>query len=374
MTWKNRLIKALLWIFSPEATRPLHSSTPTKFLVVSTTGLGDTLWGTPAIRALRQSHPDSSISVLTSSVGGEVLKHNKEVDELFVLSSSTLFSLLRFFRALKKRNFDAIFVFHTSQRLVLPFCALLEAPTLVGTKGINKDLDFLFTKALENRYQHEIARRLEIVKTIGTHVSDYSLELNTRVEEDKAANRFLRNHGIPDHIPVIGLHPGAKNRFKQWPKGHFIEVGKRLAQHLGCQILVSGDQSEALLVLEIASKIPGAIPLAGELDLNTFAALINKMTVLITNDTGPMHMAFAKQTPTVAIFGPTDPHLCGPFHVKNATILQAKKTCAPCLKKNCTDPFCLLAIGPDAVYDAAICASNSTWNADEILTKSFPRY
>ncbi len=354
MTWKNRLIKALLWIFNPEATRPAHPKVPTSFLIVSTTGLGDTLWGTPAMRALRQSFPDAEISVLTSSIGAAVLEHNKHIDELFVLGPSPFFSLLRFFSALRKRKFDAVLVFHTSQRMVLPFCALLEAPQIIGTEGINKDLDFLLTKALPQKYQHEIERRLEIVREAGAYVSDYALELSFRKKEEYNARRFLEGHGIPEHIPLVGLHPGAKNLFKQWPKESFIEVGNRLNRHLGCQILVSGDQSEALLVLEIASKIPGAIPLAGELDLSSFSALLKKMMVFITNDTGPMHMAFATGTPTVAIFGPTDPNLCGPFHVKNAHVLATPKTCTSCLKKNCADPFCLLAIGPDAVYDAAL--------------------
>lgn len=360
MSWKNRLVKMLLWIFNPEATRLRHPSKPNRFLIVSTTGLGDTIWATPAIRALRQSFPDATISVLTSSIGAQVLEHNKHIDEVFILGNSVFSSLFRFFRTLKKSSFDAVLVFHISQRLILPFCALLEAPQMIGTKGINKDLDFLFTKTLDKTYQHEIVRRLDIVKAIGAHISDYSMEMTIRKEEDMEVKRFLNSHGIPDHIPLVGIHPGAKNTFKQWPKQFFIEVGKRLIQHLGAQIIVSGDHSEALLVLDVASKIPGAIPIAGELNLSTFAALLKKMHVFITNDTGPMHMAFATNTPTVAIFGPTDPNLCGPFHIKGATVLAASKTCTPCLKKNCAEPFCLLGVGPTAVYDAAICLSPQT--------------
>lgn len=354
MKWKNRLIKAILWIFNPETTRPKHGETPSKFLIVSTTGLGDTLWGTPAMRSLRQSFPDSEICVLTSSIGASTLEHNKHIDEIFILGPSVFLSLVRFLSTLRKRKFDAVLVFHTSQRMVLPFCALLEPSALIGTAGINKDLDFLLTKPLPKKHQHEIERRLDIVKEVGAHVSDYSMELNTSPEDEKKARHFLESHGIPEHIPLVGLHPGAKDAFKRWPTSHFIEVGKRLTQHLGCQIIVSGDHSEALLILEVASKIPNAIPMAGELPLPAFAALQEKMMVFITNDTGPMHMAFAKHTPTVAIFGPTSPELCGPFHIKNANVLATKKTCSPCLKKGCADPFCLLGIGPEEVYSAAL--------------------
>lgn len=306
------------------------------------------------MRALRQSFPDSEISVLTSSLGASTLEHNKHIDEIFILGSSVFISLIRYFSTLRKRKFDAVLIFHTSQRMVLPFCALLEPAMLIGTKEINKDLDFLLTKSLPKKHQHEIERRLDIVKEVGAHVSDFSMELNTSPEDEKKASHFLESHGVPEHIPLVGLHPGAKDTFKRWPASHFIEVGKRLTQHLGCQIIVSGNHSEALLILEIASKIPNAIPMAGELSLSAFAALQEKMMVFITSDTGPMHMAFAKKTPTVAIFGPTSPELCGPFHIKNAKVLATKKTCTPCLKKGCADPFCLLGIGPEEVYSAAL--------------------
>jgi len=354
MSWKNHLIKAFLWLLSPEATRPKPGKKADRFLIVSTTGLGDTLWGTPAIRALRQTYPESNICVLTSEVGQQILQHNKHIDELFVVGSSPLFSLLRFYPTLKKRKFNAILVFHTSQRALLPFCALLEPNEIIGTEGINKDLDFLLTKPKPAKRQHEIERRLDIVKEVGAYVSEMSLEMVTRKEEAQAADRFLAGHGIAEHIPIIGLHPGAKNRFKQWPAAAFVEVGKRLVQHTGCQIIVSGDQSEAFLVLDIASKIPGAIPVAGELDIATFTALLKKMRLFITNDTGPMHLAFAALTPTVAIFGPTDPYLCGPFKAKHTRVLSAKKTCSPCIKKRCPEPFCMMQIGPEQVYDAAL--------------------
>lgn len=360
MSWKNRLIKAILWILSPTTTRRKPPLKEGRILVVSTTGLGDTLWGTPALRAIRQTFPECHLAVLTSPIGEQVLAHNKHIDELFVLSDSTFFSLLRFFPSLKKRGFDTILLFHTSQRLVLPACALLEPTHLIGTAGLQKGLDSLLTRALPNTPQHEIERRLAMAKAIGAHISDYSLHMPVRKEDSDAAEQFLESHGVPSHLPLVGLHPGAKNTFKQWPKGHFQELGRRLIDHLGCQIFVTGDASEGLLLLEIASEIPGAIPIAGELPLSTFTALIKRMTLFVTNDTGPMHLAFSTQTPTLALFGPTDPKLCGPLHHKHAHILKTRPTCAPCLKKKCAEPFCMMQIGPDAVYNAAIDAVYSS--------------
>lgn len=327
---------------------------PKSFLIISTTGLGDTLWATPALRSLRNRYPDSAISLLTTELGQELLERNKMIDELFVLEAPLLWSAFRLFPLLRKRQFDAILIFHASQRFILPFAALLDVPRIIGTQGQHKDLDFLLTQALENTPQHEIARRLALVQAVGAPPVAIGLEFPLLKTEEQEAQQFLSRQEIPDHLPLVGLHPGAKNAFKQWPPECFIEVGRRLVQHTGCQIIVSGDADEASLVYEIASQIPGAIPLAGELSVGPLAALIKRYALFITNDTGPMHLAFAVKTPTLAIFGPTDPAFCGPWHTQHAEVIARQKTCTPCLRKKCEQPFCLLQIGPDQVYDRAI--------------------
>ena len=158
---------------------------------------------------------------------------------------------------------------------------------------------------------------------------------------------------IPSYLPLIALHPGAKDGFKQWPPSHFIELGNRLTQSLGSSIIVTGAQSEKALVESIASKIEGATA-ATDLPLLATAALIKRMDLMIANDTGPMHLAFAMRTPTIGLFAHTDPALCGPYFIDAAQTVSRKPTCSPCLKKKCREPFCLLQIGVQEVYDSAL--------------------
>jgi ADP-heptose:LPS heptosyltransferase len=158
---------------------------------------------------------------------------------------------------------------------------------------------------------------------------------------------------IPSHLPLIALHPGAKDRFKQWPPAHFIDLSNRLVRQLGCRIIVTGTPSEKSLVASIASQIEGAAA-ATDLPLLATAALIKRMQVMIANDTGPMHLAFALKVPTIGLFTPTDPNLCGPYFVKNALSIAKTPTCTPCLRKKCWEPFCLLQIGVQEVYDATL--------------------
>lgn len=354
MKLKNFLIRWLITAVQPMQKRKVAHRPPNSFLIVSTTGLGDTLWATPALRALRTSYPDSTISVLTTVLGEQILSRNKVIDEIFVLEEPLIWSAFRLFSTLRKHQFDAVVIFHASQRFILPFCKLLDVPRIVATKGLQKDLDFLLTDAIENRPEHEIERRLSLVQALGAAHVNTGLEFPLHKSEEQEAQQFLMQREIPDHLPLIGLHPGAKNKFKEWSPDNFIEVGTRLTQHTGCQIIVSGSAEEARLVYEIANRIPGAIPLAGELSVGTFAALIKRYALFITNDTGPMHLAFAVKTPTVALFGPTDPQLCGPWHAQLAEVIARPKTCSPCLRKRCQEPFCMLQISPDQVYDRAV--------------------
>ncbi len=355
---KNQLIKSLVKAFKPKR---LNLGAEKRFLILSTTGLGDSLWGTPAIRALRQCFPTSYIGVITSPVGKACLQHNRRIDELFVVENPVLLSLFPLYWKLKKRRITHVLNFHTSQRPILPLASILGATEIVGTHGINKGLDFLLTQALDHDSFHEIQRRLDIVSQVGAQTLDSSMELFLSQEDEKIAEGFLADQHIPSYFPLIALHPGAKDGFKQWPVSHFIDLGNRLVRNLGCRIIVTGTPEEKPLVASIVSQIEQAIA-ATDLPLLATAALIKKMDLLISNDTGPMHVAFAMKTPTIGLFTPTDPKLCGPYFVENAVPIAKNPTCSRCLKKKCREPFCLLQIGVQEVYDSVLSMFYKTKN------------
>lgn len=344
MQIKNLLFNFLVRLLRPFLAR--SSNPPDRFLIVSTTGLGDTLWGTPAIRALRNSYPKAYITILTSPLGKEVLQNNPHIDEFFAVQNPALPSLLKLFFPLRQKKFRTILIFHTSQRPVLPFCALLGAQRIIGTANINKGLDFILTEPLENRKQHEIQRRLEIVQAAGAKGETPHMDFFPSVQDRQKASTL-----IPSGC-VIGLHPGAKDRFKQWPPSHFITLGRKLKEKYGCEIVITGTPAEKELVEMIAKNI-GALSLCEGVTLSTFAAVLDKLSLFITNDTGPLHMACASKTPTIALFTPTDPLLCGPYGASHVRVIQKKPTCFPCLKKKCQEPFCLLQISPNELLSVA---------------------
>jgi ADP-heptose:LPS heptosyltransferase len=310
------------------------------------------LWATPAIKALRETFPSSLIAVLTSPTGQAVLKHNRRIDALFCLKNPLFFSFLSLYFQLKALKISHVIVFHASQRLVLPFVALFGAQC-IGSYGINKGLDDLLTHVVDHGPVHEIERRLELVATIGARTLDPSMELFVGNEDEQVAAELIKRLDPSGYLPFIVIHPGAKDRFKQWPPEHFIDLGQRLVDSGGCRILITGSKEEEELVKTIASQIPGAEPVLS-LSVTQLAALFKRVRLFIGNDTGPMHVALSQHIPTIGLFSPTQPARCGPYQRSNGLAIAKPPACTPCIKKRCQDPFCLLQIGVDEVYLAAL--------------------
>lgn len=335
MSWKNTPLIGLSKLFSLSKNEVKDPECP-RILIVSTTGLGDSLWGTPAVRALKKRFPKSYLALLTSPIGSALYKNNPYLDDIFTLENPALPSCKKLLGPLRKKKFEIALIFHLSQRPVLPFVTLCKPSQIIGTAGINKGLDKLMTSSLKPSHQHEIARRLKIAKAIGAPAHGNEMEIFLTSDEKQTIRDFLKNTPFP-----VGIHPGAKDLFKQWSPTHFANLGKRLQQEYGAQFFVTGGVDEIPLASQVADQIPGAVSVAGKFSVRLTAALIEQFKIFLANDTGPMHLAYAVKTPTFSLFAPTDATLCGPYQIKHATFIQKKPTCSPCIGKKCQVPFCL---------------------------------
>ncbi|MEM8728018.1 MAG: glycosyltransferase family 9 protein [Chlamydiota bacterium] len=337
---KNGLLK-LLVALGPK--KRFERQDEPRILIVSTTGLGDTLWATPAVKALRKKYPKARIALLTSSTGNELFTNNPHLDEIFVVKSPTFFSAVKLLPTLRKGAFDTAYIFHLSQRPVLPVISLAGPSKIIGTEGNNKGLDRLLTAPIKRAPLHEIERRL---KMIGCENASPQMEIFLTEEETDAS--FERSVASP---LSVGIHPGAKDRFKRWNPKHFIAVGRKLVKEKGASVLITGGASEVELSERIAKEIPGAVSVAGKLSVRNLAALIEKLDLFIANDTGPMHLSLAMKTPTFALFSPTDPARCGPYKIDHGYVIQKPRSCNPCIQKKCLSPFCMEQIAPSMVYE-----------------------
>jgi len=326
-----------------------------RYLIVSTTGIGDTLWGTPAIKALKKKYPDSYLGVLTNPLGLDMLSENPDIDKLFVYNRGAhgLPSLPSLITALRQDNFDTVFIFHASDRVVWIISFLTNASEILGIKGQNKGLDFILTQAISPDSDiHEIDTRFELINKVGVTAPSNTLSLYLNDKDRKNADIFLQDHNINSESLLVGLHPGAQKPFKCWPEQNFIELGNALTEMYGCRVIVTGNADEKMLTDRVASGIKGAVSSAGILSLRDTAAVIDKMNLFITNDTGPMHIAFALGTPTAALFCPTNPEQCGPYNTENAIVLQKPATCDPCIGKKCNNAICMEQITVEEVITA----------------------
>ncbi|PIS02192.1 MAG: hypothetical protein COT85_06585 [Chlamydiae bacterium CG10_big_fil_rev_8_21_14_0_10_42_34] len=334
---KNRLLQ-----WATRLIRPFLKTHPQKnrILIVSTTALGDTLWATPAIENIRNTFPKAYIAVLTSPIGMQVLKHNPYIDQLYLLKKP--FSL---WKRLYAEQFDTILLLHASQRFTLPLISILGATRIIGTKGINKGLDSLLTHPLCNHHLHEIVRRLEIAETIGAKTTSQTLSFFLKPNEISPLEKKR---------PLIALHPGSKDPFKRWPKEKFIELGCNLKAKLSCDIVITGTKDELKLMKEIQEQIPDASLYPPNCSLRQFASYLTQVDLLISNDTGPVHLASALNRPTIALYASTNPAQCGPHHAPNTSAIFKPPTCTPCAKRKCLQPFCFLQISSNEVFEKAM--------------------
>lgn len=354
---KNKTIKAIIGLARksgfPKNKEP--GAKPSRFLIVSTTGIGDTLWGTPAIRAIKETYPDCSISVLTTSLGAELLKGNPWIDRVFVFKRGLrVFLLWKLLKKLMRERPDIAFIFHASDRIIWPLVFFTGTPQIMGIIGQNKGLDFILTKTIKQEAIHGAELRLRLVREAGVSF-DNTLKPTLYLSEEERRQAFdlLKNiTGFDRSTLIIGLHPGAQKPYKCWPAERFVETGKRLVKDTDCRIVVTGSKAERGLCEYIASRIDGAVSIAGKTSLRETAAIIERMSLFITNDTGPMHMAFALGIPTVALFCPTDPELCGPYNFKDAVIIKKPIICKPCTGKACLIPVCMEQITVEEVITA----------------------
>lgn len=353
--FRARFVKSCLSLFKKLGllSQKTKKSNAPSFLIVSTTGVGDTLWSTPALSALKKHHPNSKVVVLTSPLGYQVLLGNPHIDELICLKKGFSTLIFLFFR-LRKISFEAIFIFHVSLRWIIPFCYVLNPNHLIGFDRHAKSFVEFLSQVHEVGLLHPILQRLSLIQSLYPQIKPENSQIKVYLKENERnqARAFLTRKAL-EHRLLIGLQPGASQLFKQWPIEHFIELALQLRRQYDCEFVVLGNAKELYLAQAIAQKIPVHIA-SGQLPLRVSCALIGQLDLLITNDTGPLHFALAQGVKTVSIFSPTSAHLCWP-HQKAPwlQIIHRPKTCEPCIGHRCFKPYCMERIEPTLVLGSA---------------------
>lgn len=326
-------------------------------LVVSSTAIGDTLLSTPAIRAVRERYPHAKIIAHFNVKNMELFENNPHIDGIIPYYGG----YKKFFKTIlefRKHKFDLALIFHGNEPQATPMAYLGGAKFIVKVP-VPKKWEFLIsnkTNGFDNPWNHHaIDVRLKAASFVGCKENTKEMILLVDEKERDLIRKLLEERKIKNGKKLIGFQIGATNKFKMWPPEKFIELGKKIIKHYNdIVIIVLGSKQEKKLAKFVTEQIgQNAISLAGLLRLKELKALVEKLHLLITNDTGTMHMAIALKTKTVCLFCPTNAWGVGPIQdMYLHKIIQKDKPCDPCITKKCKNPFCMDLIEVDEVFQA----------------------
>lgn len=202
-------------------------------------------------------------------------------------------------------------------------------------------------------FEHQVLTYKRLLAPLGIALSDTKPKLFLSPETVEAARTVLEEHGIQKDHFIVGINPGAAfGSAKCWPQERFKELTAMLLQHPDVRIVFFGDSVSKPLVDAISAPFTErVVNLAGKTSLKAFTALLSLANVLVTNDSGPMHVAAALKTPLVALFGSTNAVKTGPY--LNGTVIHKHTLCSPCYKRTCPIDFrCMTSITASEVYSA----------------------
>ncbi len=328
-----------------------------KILVINLMHIGDLLLVTPVLRVLRNNYEDAHIALLADAKLADLVRLNPCIDELIAWDKKgkhdRLGNYLQAVGDLRKKNFDIVINLHQNERASFA-AAFSGGKRIVGYSTWGPHL--FFDKVMKNRkaIKHQVDSHYDVLREqLGiTDCKDRGLEMVVDKTAEQQAKQLWQK-AFPDGATkkVVGLNVGASWPTKRWRKEHYAELADRLIA-LGYGLAFFGGPMDVAMVEEVQSlmksrKAPNCKTFTGRMTLMELAGLLKKCDVLVTNDSGPMHVAVAMGVPLVTMFGPSPVPGFYPYNDTSVSI-KSDMHCHPCGKHECpTDHECMRRIGVD---------------------------
>ncbi|HAJ56675.1 MAG TPA: hypothetical protein DCL35_02770 [Candidatus Omnitrophica bacterium] len=332
-----------------------------RILVVRTDRIGDVLLSTPVLKALREHYPSSYIAMMVAPATKDIVEGNPYLDKVIVFDKdklSGLFSTVNFAKRLKKENFDIAVMLHPTVRVhLLAFLAGIKERI-----GYDRKAPYFLTRTIPHRKhegaRHEAEYNFDLLEPLGIYNVQRQLYMPIRLEAQRTVDWLLREAGLGEADTLVAVNPAASCVSKLWPLAKFAQVIDRLGAKPGVKVLIVADTSHSNISEELLGLTQSSpVDLSGRFDLSQLACLFKRCKLVISNDSGPVHMAVAVGTPVISIFGRNQPGLgpkrwgpLGQFDV----FLHKITGCEPCLAHDCTSSFkCLEAVSAEEVLENA---------------------
>ncbi|MFA5164590.1 MAG: glycosyltransferase family 9 protein [Candidatus Omnitrophota bacterium] len=311
-----------------------------RILIISLQGIGDAILITPLISSLRKNIKNIEISVLTFRQNSGVLAGNKDIDELICIDrkdTNNPFRIVSLINELRRKKFKISICAYPGGLRTAFLSYLSGARERLGQDlSIFKKYRQLFTKlAPISEIKHAVLMNMDFMKLLGVNpdTDSVAVSLNLSAEDETYIEKFLESRGIEKSDKIIAIHSGCgegTSRYRRWPIERFIEVTNYLSEKIGVKVILIGGQDDLPVLNKMIGKITRKpIVAAGNLSILQTAALLKRSIFLICNNSAPMHIAAAVGTPTISIFGPTDPRIHRPWGAGHI-VLQKHHECCPC--------------------------------------------
>jgi lipopolysaccharide heptosyltransferase II len=333
--------------------------------------IGDVVFTTPAIRALRRHYPNARITYIVEEEAEPVVRHNSHLDNVIVARSPHAPGRLRadvaLIRRLRREKYDLAIDFHGGPRSSM-LTWLSGAPQRIGYEVAGRS--WMYTTRVPRprtlRPRHSVVSQWDVLLPLGIAPPDAEIDA-TEMPDDPAASasiaRRLTSGGIGPGNPIVVVHVSAGNPFRRWPAASFVELVCRLAsKDPKRRIILTSGPSDAAAAAAVArdararltNEERAAIVECGEFNLAELRALIARASLYIGGDSGPLHIAGTTGVPVVGLYGPTLPIRSQPFRGAQFTSVAAEVTdlpCRPCDQRVCEpgDFRCLSGISADSV-------------------------
>ncbi|MDQ3819547.1 MAG: lipopolysaccharide heptosyltransferase II [Acidobacteriota bacterium] len=346
--------------------RNIHPEQIERVVIRGVNWVGDAVMTVPALRRLRRALPQAHITLATRAWAEGLFAEADFLDDLLIYNRRPrdMRAVARQVREWRRRRFDLALLFQNAFEAAfiaaaarVPFRmgystegrrALLTHPLQIPPWRGERNEVFYYLNVIE-----ELEEALYGAAKVDEREPQLALEISDRRKE--SARDFLSSHGVITDGPLVALCPGSTNsRAKRWPAGRYAALADRFAEETGAAILLIGSKDEADVSLEVERMMHHRpFVLTGKTDLAEAVDVLSLVDLLVTNDTGPAHIAAALNRPTLVIFGPTDPRTTRPFSTA-AEVIRRPPDCAPCMLRDCPiDHRCMTAISADEVFERA---------------------
>ena len=330
-----------------------------KILILDFLAIGDILFTTPLLETVRKNFESAKIIMSVRKNVKDILLYNNDIDELILYDKkgkhNTLLGYISYVNKLRTINADIVLTLQDNPRLAL-LTYFSKAPKRIGFVDNYLRKLFYTDPIRPNKEKHRVEYYLDLARVMKNikDIKNNGLKLNITDKEKKWAKWILNKHNVNLKKKIIGLHIGGTWETKRWPVEKFAKLGEKLIEY-GFEVIILGgpqDVEDSIKIEKYMKK--KVINFAGKTTLLQLTGLLDYFNLFISGDTGPLHMAVARNTKSLAIFGPSEVWRYRPYGEKHEVIKMNLK-CQPCHEKKC--PFnweCMNNLKVEDVFKKAL--------------------